>query len=211
MIRLFYYPGNASLLPHIMLREIGAPHELILVDRTQGQHQNPAYLRMNPNGLIPVLIDGPTTLYETAAIALHLAETHPAAGLAPPPGDPDRPHFLRWMVHLTNTPQAEYQPWFYPHKFAEGDAAQADVKRVAQRRMEANFARIAEQLGQGPYLLGQRFSAADLFLFMLIRWGRAMPRPPRDIPELHALAQRILARPAVQQAMEIEGLVAPLC
>ncbi len=209
MYTLFYYPGNASLLPHMMLREIGAPHELVLVDRTQDAHRQPDYMRMNPNGLIPVLLDGDAVLYETAAIALHLTEKHPGAGLAPLPGDPARPHFLRWMVHLTNTPQAEFQPWFYPHKFAVRRTAQDDVKLVGQARMEANFKRIAKQLGDGPYLLGERFSAADLFLLMLIRWGRMMPQPPRDIPALAALAERVMARPAVSETFAAEGIAPP--
>lgn len=209
MYRLFYYPGNASLLPHIMLREIGAAHELVLVDRTQEAHKAPDYLRLNPNGLIPVLIDGDVTLYETAAIALYLTEKHPEAGLAPGPGEAGRGEFLRWMVHLTNTPQAEFQPWFYPHKFAKGAAAQADVKEVARRRMEANFARIAAQLGDGEYLLGSRFSAADLFLLMLVRWGRAMPNPPRDVPALGALCSRVAQRPAVWAAFAAEGIGPP--
>jgi glutathione S-transferase len=209
MIQLYYYPGNASLLPHIMLREARVPHELVLVDRTQKAHQAPAYLRLNPNGLIPVLIDGDVVLYETAAIALYLAEKHPEAGMAPPVGSVARPDFLRWMVHLTNTPQAEFQPWFYPHKFAEGVEAQADVKRVAERRMNAEFDRIAGLLGDGPWLLGKVFSAADLFLFMLVRWGRMMPRPPGTVAGLRAHAERVLARPAVQAALAAEGVGAP--
>lgn len=209
MVRLFYYPGNASLLPHILLREAGALHELVLVDRTKDAHHAPEYLRLNPNGLIPVLIDGDLVLYETAAIALYLTEKHPEARLAPAVGSPMRPDFLRWMVHLTNTPQAEYQPWFYPHKFAEGAEAQADVKRVAARRMDAEFDRIAGLLGDGPWLLGETFSAADVFLFMLVRWGRMMPRPPGTVPALQAHAERVLARAAVQAALAAEGLNAP--
>ena len=206
---VYYYPGNATLLPHMMLREIGVPFELILIDRKEGAHKRADYLRMNPNGLIPVLVDGDQVLFETAAIALHLAEQHEGAGLAPRPGEPERADFLRWMVHLTNTPQAEFQPWFYPPKFAEGAEAQADVKRVAERRMKANFERIAGQLGIQPYLLGERFSAADLFLYMLVRWGRLMPQRPGANPVLGAHAERILSRPAVQAAFEAEGLAPP--
>lgn len=166
-------------------------------------------MRLNPNGLIPVLMHGETVLFETAAIALYLTERHPEAGLAPAVGEPRRADFLRWMTHLTNTPQAEFQPWFYPHKFAESAAAQADMKQVAERRMNENFERIAAQLGDGPYLLGPRFSAADVFLFMLVRWGRLMPRRPGTIPALAAHADIVLARPSVQAAIATEGLAAP--
>lgn len=221
---LHYYPGNASLLPHMMLREIGAPFELRLVDRDAGAQRDPAYLRLNPHGRIPVLVRGDTVLYETAPIALHLAECHPDAGLAPPPGDPLRPDFLKWMVHLANTPQPEYRAWFYPHEHVADPAAAPAVKAQAEVRLRGMFERIAGLLGalsasltslrgiaaRWPWLLGERFSAADLFLFMLIRWGRAMPHPPRTLAPLGGLAERVMARPAVRAAFAAEGLGEPL-
>ena len=88
MIRLYWYPGNASLVPHMLLEEIGAPFTLERVDRANNAHKSPEYLKLNPNGQIPVLVDGDLVLYETAAICMHLADTHPGAGLAPPLGSP---------------------------------------------------------------------------------------------------------------------------
>ena len=88
MIALYYYPGNASLVPHIILREIGVPFELRLVDRSQNAQQSPEYLKLNPSGRIPVLIDDGHVLFETAAIAMHLADKFPAVGLAPAFGTP---------------------------------------------------------------------------------------------------------------------------
>jgi glutathione S-transferase len=207
---LYYFPGNASLLPHMMLREIGAPFELRLVDRAQDAQHSPDYLKLNPNGRIPVLIDGDLVLYETAAIALHLCDRHPQAGLAPPPGAPEQPLFYRWLIHLTNTPQAEYRSWFYPHEFVTRESAAPAVKAAAEQRLNLIFDRIASELGSGPWLLGARFSAVDLYLFMLIRWGRGMPRPPRMLAPLRELAERALARPAVQAALEAEGLQPPI-
>ena len=209
MYALYYFPGNASLLPHMMLREIGAPLELRYVDRAANAQKSPEYLRLNPNGRIPVLVDGDLVLYETAAIALYLVDRHPEAGLAPPPGSRERALFYRWMVHLTNTPQAEYRAWFYPEEHVADPAAAPAVKAAAGERLNGMFDRIAAQLGAGPWLLGERFSAADLFLTMLIRWGRGMPRPPRTLPALGALAERVLARPAVREALDAEGLQPP--
>jgi glutathione S-transferase len=209
MYVLHYYPGNASLLPHMALREAGAPFELRLVDRAQGAQNSADYLRLNPNGRIPVLVQGDLVLFETAAIALHLADQHPEAALAPPPGTPERAQFYKWMIHLTNTPQAEYRAWFYPWEHVADPAAADAVKQASSERLGRMFEVIASQLGDGPWLLGQRFSAADLFLLMLVRWGRAMPRPPRDLPQLASHAQRVLARPAVQATFAAEGLVEP--
>ena len=76
MLQLHYYPSNASMAPHLLLEELGVPYELKLVDRTREAHKSAEYLRLNPNGLIPVLVDGELVLYETAAICLHLSLIH---------------------------------------------------------------------------------------------------------------------------------------
>lgn len=209
MLVLHYYPGNASLLPHMMLREIGAPFEMRLVDRDNNAQKSPEYLKLNPNGRIPVLVDGDLVLFETVAIALHLIDRFPEAGLAPQVGSRERAEFYKWMVHLTNTPQAEYRAWFYPNEHVTDEAAIPAVQKAAEQRLYRMFDVISEQLGDRQWLLGDRFSAADLFLFMLIRWGRAMPRPPRTLPNLNALAERVLSRPAVQEALKVEGIQAP--
>ena len=209
MIALYYYPGNASLVPHIILREIGVPFELRLVDRSQNAQQSPEYLKLNPSGRIPVLIDDGHVLFETAAIAMHLADKFPAAGLAPAFGTPERSEYYKWMVHLTNTPQAEYRAWFYPREHTSDDEAVASVKNAAEKRLNHMFDVISRQLGDQQWLLGEKFSTADLLLFVLMRWGRGMPRPPRTIPNLGAFAERVLARPAVQEAFRVEGIQGP--
>lgn len=209
MITLHYYPGNASLFPHMLLRELGVAFELQLVNREANAQTSDAYLRLNPNGKIPVLIDEDLVIYETAAIGLHLCDAYPQAGLSPLPGDPDRPDYYRWMAHLSNTPQAEFRSWFYPHEFTTDPDGVANVKAAAALRLAGVFRNIELLLGQGPWLLGERFSAADLYLLMMTRWGRTLPDPVRDLPNLGAHAARVLARPAVQAAFAAEGLAAP--
>ena len=119
---LHYYPGNASLLPHMALREAGAPFVLHLVDRTQDAQRSAEYLQLNPSGRIPVLVQGDLVLFEAAAVTMHLADQHPEADLAPPVGTPERAQLYKWMVHLLNTPQVEYRAWFYPwqHTWTRG-------------------------------------------------------------------------------------------
>lgn len=207
--QLHFYPGNASLLPHMALREAGAPFVLRLVDRTKDAQHGAEYLRLNPNGLIPTLVQGELVLCEAAAITMHIADRHPKAGLAPAVGTPERALFYKWMVHLTNTPQAEYRAWFYPWQHTAYPATADAVKQAAGERLGRMFGIIAGQLGDGPWLLGDPFSAADLFLLMLVRWGRDMPNPPRNLPRLAGHAERVLARPAVQAALAAEGIVAP--
>src|SRR5262249_2108595 len=123
VIELHYYPGNASLTPHMLLEELGVPFELRLVDREKDAQHSPEYLRLNPNGTIPVLVDGALVLYETAAICLHLVDTHPAAGLAPPLGTPERAHFYKWLAWLGNTLQPTLMVWHYAERWVETESA----------------------------------------------------------------------------------------
>jgi glutathione S-transferase len=222
MLQLHYYPGNASLTPHMLLEELGVPYELKLVDRTQSAHKAPDYLRLNPNGLIPVLVEtqaghgagGDLVLYETAAICLHLADTHPAAGLAPALGTQERAHFYKWLVWLTNTLQAMLIHYFYPERLADdGDAAAAaQIKAHAEAKIGAMLGQLDAELARHgqPWLLGRQFCAVDLYALMLCRWTRGFQRPARSLAQLGPYLQRVLARPAVQRAFAQEGLGAPL-
>ena len=215
MIQLHYYPGNASLIPHLLLEELGVPFELVLVDRAQQAHKSPAYLKLNPNGLIPVLVEttpaGELVLYETAAICLHLLDTHAASGLAPATGTTARAHFYKWLTWLTNTLQATLVIYFYPERWADEPAAIAQVKAHAEAKIGAMLDQLdAELAANGPWLLGADFSAIDLYALVLCRWTRGFTRPARSLPQLGPYLQKLLARPAVQRAMATEGIVAPL-
>ncbi|MCP3986574.1 MAG: hypothetical protein GY723_19495 [bacterium] len=103
--RLFDFPNNASLAPHILPEETGADFELVLVDRSARGQKDPDYLRLNPNGRIPTLVDGDLVLFEAAAICMHIADRHPEAMLIPPLRSDERSHFYKWLVFLTNTVQ----------------------------------------------------------------------------------------------------------
>ncbi|MDC0668022.1 glutathione S-transferase family protein [Nannocystis radixulma] len=204
MYTLYYSPGSASMLVHLLLLEIGAPHELRRVDLDAGAQRDPAYLRLNPGGVVPTLLVDGAPCWETAALALLLAERHPEAGLAPPPNSAARAHYLQWMLYLANSLQPAFRWWFYP----EAEGAEADiVLAAARRRIEAAWDRLAAQLAAGgPYLLGERCSVVDLYATMLMRWSRKMPRPATEWPQLAALAGRVKARPSWQRLYAIEGL-----
>ncbi|MDH5246388.1 MAG: glutathione S-transferase family protein [Betaproteobacteria bacterium] len=214
MIRLYYFPGNASLTPHMLLEELGVPFELRLVDRANAAHKSPEYLKLNPNGRIPVLVDGELVLYETVAICLHLVDTHPEARLAPPPGTAARAHFYKWFIWGTNTLQAMLLHYFYGERMVdEGNAAAAaQVKAHAEIAVGGMLDQLDAQLashGQ-DWLLGATYSAVDPFTLMLCRWTRGFARPARNLPHLGPYLQRVLARPAVGRAFATEKLALPL-
>jgi glutathione S-transferase len=211
MKQLHYFPGNASMTPHMLLEELGTPYERVLVDRTTNAHRSPEYLKLNPNGKIPVLVDGELVLYETGAIVLHLVDTHPEAGLAPAVGTAERATFYKWLLWLANTLQAEMPMYFYSDRWADDAAGAAQVKRHAEAHIAGMIDQLEGELARhgGPWFAGERFSALDPYVFMLCRWTRGMQRPARTLPHLSAYLQRMLARPAVQRVFANEGLAQP--
>ena len=211
MYQLYYYPGNANLAPHILLEEIGADYELVLVDRNKSEHKSPAYLKLNPTGRIPVLVDGGLVLYETAAICLHLADRHAGVGLAPALGSNERAEFYKWLVYLTNTVQAELILYFYPERLADDAAAAAQIKAHAESRIGGMLDLIEATLaaGTGPFLLGAQYRAVDPYLLMLCRWTRGMHNPARSRSHLGRFLDTVMARPATRRAFAAEGIAAP--
>lgn len=210
MLQLHYHPTDASMAPHMLLEELGVPFELKLVDRANQAHKSPAYLRLNPNGLIPVLVDGELVIYETAAILLHLADAHPAAGLAPALGSAERAHYYKWMLWLSNNLHGTLGLYFYPERWASPEHVQGAT--TVKARAEARVGQLLDMLDQAVlahprgWLLGQRFTALDLYTLMLARWTRHFGRPARDLPHLGPYLHRVLARPAVQRAYATEKI-----
>jgi glutathione S-transferase len=217
MLQLHYFPGNASLIAHIVLKEIGVPFELAYVDRARAAHKSSDYLRLNPNGLIPVLIDArhgaaPIVLYETAAVCMHLADTHPAAALLPALATPERAHAYKWLAWLGNTLQATLSLYFYPERWADDPAGAAAVKARAEARVGTLLDQIDAELARqhGPWFQGERYGLVDPYAFVLCRWTRGFARPARALPHVKPWLDRMLARPAVQRAIATEKLTAPL-
>jgi glutathione S-transferase len=210
MYKLFWDSGSANMAPHAALEEIGCKYEPVQVDTKTGAHKRPEYLKLNPNGRVPTLADGDAVMYESAAILLYLADKHPEAGLAPAIGTPERMLFLQWLMYLTNTVQEAFMHYFHAEHFAGAEAARADLKATAEKRLEKMWATIDAALAaNGPYLAGAKFSGADLFLHMLSRWSRSCARPTSSFPHVRKLVDLVKARPAVQRMMKQEGLVEP--
>ncbi len=212
--RLYYYPGNASLAPHLLLEEIGCEFELVLVDRKRQEQKSAEYLRLNPNGLIPTLLDGELVLFEAAAICLHLADRNPAARLAPPVGSSGRSELYKWLFFLSNGVQPAYMAFRDPERHvapaSDGSEAAAEsvrqVRAAAAERAARAFEVIEAAFGAGPFLLGAEYSACDAYLFMLAWWARALPRSPGRLPRVRACVEAVAERPATRRACRSEGI-----
>lgn len=217
MIQLHWHPGNASMIPHIVLREIGVPFEKVMVDRDAGANRSPAYLALNPNGLIPVLVDDALVLYETVAICMHLVDRHPECGMSPPLGSAERGEWYKWLAWMSNSLQVSLIHYFYPERMVDAGnvTGAAQVKAQAQARVGTLLDQIeAELVRDGrPWLLGDRFGVADAYGFVLCRWTRGFTgpqgAPARARTPIAAWLARIAARPAVRQVFADEGLPTP--
>jgi len=208
MYRLFYAPGSAAMAPHAVLEETGAKHELVSVDLQKKAHQKPEYLKLNPKGRVPVLVDGGFVMTESAAIIMHLADRHPEAKLAPPVGTPERAHWYQWLLYLSNTLQPAFLEYFYPERsFPDAPNTQQQLKASAERRLAGMFIYIDSELAmRGPYLLGETFSAPDIFMHMLARWSRWFEKPAYRYIHIKQLTDLVKARPAVQRMMKAQGI-----
>ncbi len=213
MYKLHYYPANANAAPHMLLEEIGAPYELQIVDRTTNGQKSPKYLAINPNGRIPALEDGSLVLFEAAAIILHIVDRDPQARMAPAIGTPERSKFYQWLVFLTNSLQEELMIFQYPDRLTGTDAAATEiVRRGADARASMYLDVIEKHLASnGPFFLGDKISAADLYLTMLSRWARPMANPPRSRPHIAKLLDAVTARPAVLRAYAQEDITDGIC
>ena len=168
--------------------------------------RDPLYLQLNPQGVVPTLVVDGRAVTESAALLMLLAERHPEANLAPPPGTAQRAAWYQWITYLSNTLASTYRLWFYPNDLGCAEHP-PELRAALQRKIESVWDRLDAHLAaHGPYLLGQQFSGADLLLTMLMRWSRNMPRPALEWPALKALAQRVRARPSWQTLYLREGL-----
>jgi len=203
---LYGSQSTASLVVHWLLIELGIAHELHQLDFERREQKSPDYLALNPAGRVPTLLIDGQVLTESAAIAMHLADLHPQAGLAPAPGTPARGDYYRWMCFCVYTLMPAYRGWFYPQEPA-GPAFADAAREQARQQLEAAWQQLDAHLaGKGPYVLGAQPCTADFMLTMLMRWSRNMPRPTDSWPALAAHAARMKARPAFAEVYRREGI-----
>jgi len=198
--------GAASFAVHAVLEQTGHPYEARWLDLAPPDAPRPAeLLALSAEGRVPVLqLDG-QVLTESAAICLHLADLHPEAGLVPAPGTAERAQLLRRLVFLTNTVQEAMLRFLYPHRYVDDPTAGPAVKRRAEERLHELFDRLEDALG-GAYVVGDAPTVADVYLFMLVRWGRHLSPPAWSRPRLRDHWLRVLQLPGVARAVETEGL-----
>jgi glutathione S-transferase len=206
MITLYYSPGACSLAPHIVLEETGAPFEAKRVMIAEGEHRRPEFLAINPHGRVPALRDGDFTLTEGPAILSWLGHRFPEAGLL----DLARVDMLGRTQELLNffsssVHTAFAQVW-RAERFADGEAARAEVAAVGRRAVESYFAELEEVARDGRWAVGGAYSIADPYLLVFYRWGTRIGLDMTGWPGWTAHKDAMLARPAVRRALATEGI-----
>lgn len=206
MYKLYFAPGAASLVVHWLLIELALPHELVKLDFATKEHKTPEYLALNPNGVVPTLLIDGKPMCEAAAMVVFLADAKPEDGLIPALNSAKRGEFYQWMFHLANTLQPPFRLWWYPQE-AAGESNSEAAKEAARVKIESVFTNIDAHLAvNGPYMLGDKISAVDFMLVMLMRWSRGMPKTALDYPHLAKLADLLRARPSWKALYAAEGL-----
>ena len=200
MYKLFYAERSAAMGTRVVLEEIGADYELIETDITDHKPRAPELLALNPNGWVPVLVYDGGTMHEASAITVFLTDRHPDAGLAPTYDDPLRGPFLQWLVYMSNTLQMAYQLTYYPWRFCDGpDHYPSAVARSCARLREI-WGFMDQDIGDREWFVGDRFTAADVHLFMLTTWlSPELGHPTMDaFPNAARVAAKVAERPSVK-------------
>lgn len=200
-MKLYYVPGVCSLASHIALRESGLDFTLDKMDRTTRHTESGEnYLVVNPKGSVPALrLDNGEVLTEGAIILQYIADRKPESGLAPAAGSIERYRLAEWLNYIATEVHKQYSPLFNPKLPPEWHENQLSV-------LAARFAYLSDRLTGRPYIMGERFTVADTYLFVVLGWS---PRVKIDLgpwPALTDYLARIAARPAVQAALKAEGL-----
>ena len=192
-------PHTRSSGALILLEELGAPYRLHLLNMKAGEQRQSAYLAINPMGKVPAISDAGALVTEQVAVFLYLADRFPAAGLAPAIGDPLRGPYLRWM--------AFYGSSFEPALIDKHQKSAPPPSMTPYGDYDTMLATLTGQLDKGPYLLGERFSAADVLWGTALSWTTAFKLVP-ELPVIMAYVERVGSRPAVKRAREKDAALA---
>ena len=206
MYQLYFYPKNASLAPHFLLKHMQLEHQLILVDRKSLAQKSSEYLKLNPTGRIPTLIDGDLTLFESSAICLYLCENNPHSQLTPPAQTKERALCYQWLAYLNNTLQAELMMYFYPEKHTENVEDIKAILTAQEHRLKEIVTLLEQHLSDREFFLGKTISVCDFFFFMLALWSSSLPCAPLSFPALNRYLKRMARLPAIQQVCSLEGI-----
>jgi glutathione S-transferase len=201
-MKLYYSPGACSLSPHIALCEAGIKFDLVKAQlKTHTLADGSDYYQVTAKGQVPLLeLDDGARLSEGPAILQYIADHAPASGLAPAAGTMARYRVTEWLNFITSELHKGFAPLFNP-------AMPQEAKEIFAAKLKERFAYVDARLEGNDYLMGQQFSVADTYLFTMTNWAAGVGVDITGFKNVEAFRARMLARPAVQEAMKAEGLL----
>ncbi len=201
MMKLYCKPGACSLSPHIVARECGLDFTQVNVDlQKKVTEQGEDYWQINPKGQVPALqFDDGSLLTEGVAIVQYLADLKPDRNLLAPTGSLTRYHTLEWLSYVSSELHKSFTPLFRPDTPEE-------YKPIVRAQLEKKYQTVNEALQDKQWLMGLRFTVADVYLFVVTRWAKAVKLDLSGLDALEAWFDRVAERPAVQAALKAEGL-----
>ena len=199
-VTFFHAPHTRSGATRALFEELGVDYELHVLDFKAGEQRQPSYLAINPMGKVPAIRHGDALITEQPAVFLYLADLYPAAQLAPPIGDPLRGPYLRWMVY--------YGSCFEPAVLDKSIQREPlSPSACAYGDYDTMLKTLTDQLENGPWLLGDTFTAADVLWGTALNWTTQFKLVP-ELPVIRAYIDRVLARPAMQRAAAADAALA---
>ena len=200
MYKLYWGQQTGAMAPQILLEEVGADYERVVLDMEKGEENEAAYLKINPSGQVPALIlpDG-SILTESAAMVLHIADSYPDSGLLPLPGSAERARVYRWLIYAVANIYEAVIRLFYSERFATDADCVDSIKSRAREDIDVCWDLLEQVLSDGPFLLGKQYSVIDPYLLMLVQWHEQPEVMLARCPKLKRLCDTVRQRPAVER------------
>ena len=200
---LYWNPYASSLAPMAVLEEIGAEYETVLIDAQAGEHRSPEYRKIHPYGLVPALrLSDGRTMFESAGVVLYLCDRHREAGLAPTIDDPDRAFYYQWLLFLADTLYPTYNRFYHSERFSTESSDAGKIRDQARRLLVDQWQVVEDALVGRQWLLGEHFSAADIYLQMISTWDEDAAGFSQRCPNVVRCANAVAERAAVKRALE---------
>jgi len=209
MLKLYYAPGTCALATHIALEDAGAPFEAVLVDFSSQGQRSPEYLAVNPKGRVPALVTEKGTLTETPALLCFVAQRFPKSNLAPLDDPFALARVQEFNSYLCSTVHVAHAHRMRGTRWADDASAIEAMKRKVPSNVTDCFALIEDKLLQGPWVMGDRYTICDPYLFTIASWIEGDGVDTTLVPRVMDHRARMLARPAVQRAVAAEGTQIP--
>ena len=200
-MKLYSMTGACSLASNISLREAGLKFEVVKVDRhTRKAADGLDFRGVSPKDYVPALtLDNGEVLTENVAVLQYIADRNPAANLAPPAGTLERYRLMEWLSFVSSEVHKNFSPLFNAE-------ASDDVKQYVRKMLTKRLGHLEQALGSRTYLMGDQFTVADAYLFVVLGWGVYVKLDIGQWPQLKRHTERVGARPHVVEALKAEGL-----